>query len=56
VPVASRCSYPIQSTSSGTMMVPPPIPKSPENAPAAVAMAARRTGAYYGALWRLYDR
>jgi trehalose 6-phosphate phosphatase len=26
------------------MIVPPPIPKRPENAPAAVAMAARRTG------------
>src|SRR3954453_23915436 len=44
VPVASRWPYPIQSTSRGTMIVPPPIPKRPEKAPAAVAMAARRTG------------
>src|SRR4051794_5602054 len=44
VPVASRWPYPNQSTSSGTMIVPPPIPKRPENAPAAVATRARRTG------------
>src|SRR3954454_13836558 len=43
VPVASRCPYPSQSTRRGTMIVPPPIPNRPENAPAAVAMAARRT-------------
>ena len=50
--MASRCSYPSHRTSSGTMIAPPPTPNSPENAPAAVAIAARRTGAYYGACWR----
>src|SRR5215212_2351709 len=48
VPVASRWPYPIQSTSSGTMTVPPPIPNRPEKAPAAVAIAARRTGGILG--------
>src|SRR3954454_19227547 len=43
VPVASRCPYPSQSTRRGTMIVPPPIPNRAEKAPAAVAMAARRT-------------
>ncbi len=36
------------------MIAPPPTPNRPENAPAAVAMAARRTGAYYGACSRLF--
>src|SRR3954453_139447 len=44
VPVASRGPAPNPSPSSGTMIVPPPIPKRPENAPAAVATRARRTG------------
>src|SRR4051794_8855706 len=42
VPVASFCSKPNQSTSSGTMIVPPPTPNSPLKAPAPVAIAARR--------------
>ena len=43
VPVASRCSYPSQRISRGTMIVPPPMPNRALKAPAAVAIAARRT-------------
>src|SRR5919198_2258331 len=39
VPVASRPSYPSHRIRSGTMIVPPPTPNSPLNAPAAVAIA-----------------
>src|SRR5688572_30738739 len=42
VPVASRGPYPSQRISSGTITTPPPTPKSPENAPAAVPAAASR--------------
>jgi trehalose 6-phosphate phosphatase len=40
VPVASRSPNAIQSTSSGTITVPPPTPNSPENSPARVPMTA----------------
>ena len=34
VPTATRCSNPRSSTMTGTMMAPPPIPKSPPRIPA----------------------
>jgi hypothetical protein len=43
VPVASRSPYPNQRIRSGTMTVPPPTPKSPLKAPAAVPIAASLT-------------
>src|SRR3954453_8716201 len=48
VAVATRSSKPSQSTSSGTITVPPPTPKSPENRPARVPItpswSVRRLG------------
>src|SRR5919204_5158287 len=40
VPVARRSSKPNHSTSRGTITVPPPTPKRPENTPATVPIAA----------------
>ena len=43
VPVASRSPKPNQKISIGTITVPPPTPKRPLKAPAAVPIAASRS-------------
>src|SRR3954467_6989901 len=53
VPGAPRSPNPSQSTSNGTITVPPPTPKSPEKTPAAVPMAASRRVRIAGILRRV---